>query len=128
MSTLFLLPDCFFDAVTIRAERSFWSLTIASNALPVCLLATGVAAIGSVGAFGRENAAAGLAHGITPLFQPPLPLVPPESLLGAVVVAVFLGMHSGIKEPAAASADDLPDRGNKVLRAAAETFLHKRLI
>ena len=86
--------------------------------MPVCFLPTGVAAIGRIGAFRGKGAAAGLADRILSLFQPPLPFVPPNAPLCTSVITVFLDRHSGIEDIAAAPADDPPDRGNEVLRAA----------
>ena len=79
------------------------------NALAICPLAAGIAAVDRIRPLGGEGFSASFADPVLPFFQsPPLQILLITSIPAQMIIAIFLTDDSGVEHTATAFADDLP--------------------
>lgn len=93
------------------------------NALAICLLPAGVAAVNRIRPLGGKGFSADLADPVLAFFQPPLFqifLITPVP--AQVIIAIFLGFDLRIKDPPATLTDDFSH--NIIRSLSGDFFLH----
>ena len=79
------------------------------NALAICPLAAGIAAVDRIRPLGGEGFSASFADPVLPFFQsPPLQILLIATVPAQMVIAIFLGADLRVEDSTTALADDFP--------------------